>query len=59
MTSNINRQIKNYLMFVFIFAWPIWLIKKANNAYLWLEAVVKIFIQWIKRLFNLIEVNKK
>ena len=57
--SNKKYSVFFQLGFVFIFAWPIWLIKKANNAYLWLEVVVKIFIQWIKKLFNSIEVSKK
>ena len=57
--SNKEYSLSFKLSFVFIFAWPIWLIKKCRNAYLYSQPLVKNFLEWIKKLFNLIDVNKK
>ena len=55
--SNNDYELFFKLSFLLIFAWPIWLFKKFNNAYLWLQLLIKSFFEGIKKLFNLIDVT--
>ena len=55
---------KNYSLFLelnllFIFAWPIWVIKKCTNIYFLLKPLVIDFFEWSKKIMKLRTVNKK
>ena len=57
-------EIKNYplffkLSFLFVFAVPINLYNKVKNTYIWLQPFVKSSFKSIRKLFNLINVDKK
>ena len=57
-------EIKNYslffkLSFLFVFAVPIKLYNKVKNVYVWLQPFVKSSFKSIRKLFNLINVDKK
>ena len=57
-------QEEDYLSFLklnllFIFAWPIWAIKKLTIAYLWLKPLVNKLIGYSKAIMNFITGAKK
>ena len=57
-------EIKNYslffkLSFLFVFAGPIKLYNKVKNTYIWLQPFIKSSFRWIRKLFDLVNVNKK
>ena len=57
--TNKNYNLFFKLSFLFIITSPIWLFRQINNLYAWLQAFVKSSFKSIKKLFNLVDVNKK